>query len=146
MLTKTKTAAIAILLFSCISAAAQDEQKKPDPIELAEKETERLEKMLKLEDWQVFYIDSTLVTNYSGWMEEMDALSKARVENPDIYLAVQDKWMERNEAAYRKFFTESQWAEYLKQGGDRIIKDRQKRRDKAAGIEPEKRNKKKKNR
>lgn len=146
MLTKKILTAASALLCSIVIAAAQEEPKKPDPVELAEKETERLEKMLKLEDWQVFYIDSTLVTNYTGLLEEMDALNKARVENTDIYMATQDKWMERNEAAYRKFFTEDQWKEYLKQGGERIIKDRQKRRDKAAGIEPEKKNKKKKNR
>lgn len=145
MLTKKILTASVTLFCSLFIAAAQEEQ-KPDPIELAEKETERLEKMLKLEDWQVFYVDSTLVANYTGWIEEIDALTRARVENSDIYMSVQDKWMERNEAAYKKFFTEAQWNEYLKQGGERIIKDRQKRRDKAAGIEPEKRNKKKKNR
>ena len=146
MLTKKTLVAVTSLLCAWAVATAQEEPKKPDPVELAEKETERLEKMLKLEDWQVFYIDSTLVTNYTGLLEEMDALSKARVENTDIYIATQDKWMERNETAYRKFFTDEQWKEYLKQGGERIIKDRQKRRDKAAGIEPEKKNKKKKNR
>lgn len=143
MLTKKKTTAIAIFLISCFIATAQEGQEKPDPVDLAEKETERLQKMLKLEDWQVFYIDSTLVTNYTGWMEEMEALSKAKVENSNLYIAVQDKWMERNEAAYRKFFTEEQWNEYLRQGGERIMKDRQKRRDRAAGIDTRKKKTKK---
>ncbi len=145
MLTKKKTTVIAVFLLFCFAATAQEGQEKPDPVDLAEKETERLEKMLKLEDWQVFYIDSTLVTNYTGWMEEMDALGKAKVENTDIYIAVQDKWMERNEAAYRKFFTEEQWKEYLRQGGERIIKDRQKRRDRAAGIDSRKKKQRKDN-
>lgn len=145
MLTTKTTTFFTLLLLSCFIAAAQEGQEKPDPIDLAEKETERLEKLLKLEDWQVFYIDSTLVTNYTGWMEEMEALSKAKVENSNLYIAVQDKWMERNEAAYKKFFTETQWNEYLRQGGERIMKDRQKRRDRAAGIDTRK-NKKKKDR
>lgn len=124
--------------FVCWTSVAQDENKQPTPEEMAEKETERLEKALKLEDWQVFYVDSTLVHDYSAWMEELNGLRKARVENSDLYVSIQDKWMERIEDAYRKFFTEDQWQEYLKQGGERIIRERQKRRDKAAGIKPEK--------
>lgn len=129
--------------FICCCIYAQDENKAPTPEEMAIKETERLENALKLEDWQVFYVDSTLVHDYSEWMSEIEDLRKARVENSDLYIAVQDKWMERIEAAYRKFFTDTQWKEYLKQGGERIIKERQKRRDKAAGIKPEKKKKNK---
>lgn len=141
MLTNKKTLLAVLATFICWTSVAQDENKQPTPEEMAEKETERLEKALKLEDWQVFYVDSTLVHDYSAWMEELNGLRKARVENSDIYVSIQDKWMERIENAYRKFFTEEQWQEYLKQGGERIIKERQKRRDKAAGIKPEKKKK-----
>lgn len=141
MLTNKKTLLAVLAAFICWTSVAQDENKQPTPEEMAEKETERLEKALKLEDWQVFYVDSTLVHDYSAWMEELNGLRKARVENSDIYVSIQDKWMERIENAYRKFFTEEQWQEYLKQGGERIIKERQKRRDKAAGIKPEKKKK-----
>lgn len=141
MRTNKKTLLAVLAAFICWTAVAQDEDKQPTPEEMAEKETERLEKALKLEDWQVFYVDSTLVHDYSAWMEELNGLRKARVENSDLYVSIQDKWMERIEAAYRKFFTEVQWQEYLKQGGERIIRERQKRRDKAAGIKPEKKKK-----
>lgn len=141
MRTNKKTLLAVLAAFICWTAVAQDENKQPTPEEMAEKETERLEKALKLEDWQVFYVDSTLVHDYSAWMEELNGLRKARVENSDLYVSIQDKWMERIEAAYRKFFTEAQWQEYLKQGGERIIRERQKRRDKAAGIKPEKKKK-----
>ena len=141
MRTNKKTLLAVLAAFVCWTAVAQDEDKQPTPEEMAEKETERLEKALKLEDWQVVYVDSTLVHDYSAWMEELNGLRKARVENSDLYVSIQDKWMERIEAAYRKFFTEAQWQEYLKQGGERIIRERQKRRDKAAGIKPEKKKK-----
>lgn len=125
----------------CLCAIAQEGNENPSPEDMAEKEVLRLETALKLEDWQVFYVDSTLVHDYTEWMDEIQELSKARVENRDLYIAVQDKWMERIEASYRKFFTEDQWKEYLKQGGERIIRERQKRRDKAAGIKSEKKKK-----
>lgn len=141
MRTNKKTLLAVLAAFICWTSVAQDENKQPTPEEMAEKETERLERTLKLEDWQVFYVDSTLVHDYSAWMEELNGLRKARVENSDLYVSIQDKWMERIEAAYRKFFTEAQWQEYLKQGGERIIRERQKRRDKAAGIKPEKKKK-----
>ena len=141
MRTNKKTLLAVLAAFVCWTSVAQDENKQPTPEEMAEKETERLERTLKLEDWQVFYVDSTLVHDYSAWMEELNGLRKARVENSDLYVSIQDKWMERIEDAYRKFFTEAQWQEYLKQGGERIIRERQKRRDKAAGIKPEKKKK-----
>lgn len=131
MLKKKITLPILALLLSCIFAAAQQEDKKPDPVDMAEQETERLEKDLLLEDWQVFYVDSILVNNYTELFKEMEALSKARVENKDLYISVQDKWLERTENAYRKVFTEEQWALWLKHGGERMIKERAKRQEKA---------------
>lgn len=134
------------LLLTCAVAFAQNggQQEPPKPEDLALKETERLEKTLGLEDWQTFYIDSVLTHNYTELFKEMDGLQRAMVENTDIYLAVQDKWMIRTEEAYKKYFTPKQWEEYLRQGGQRIINDREKRQMKAAGIKPEKKKKKKK--
>lgn len=137
MLKKKITMLLGVSL-ACVCMAYAQEQKPPTPEELAQKETERLENSLKLEDWQVFYVDSTLNYNYSHLMAELEDLRRSRVENSDIYFTVQDKWMEATEAAYKKYFTPEQWAAYLKQGGQRIINDRQKRRDQAAGIKPEK--------
>jgi len=134
---KNKTVWLIIALiyctFSAIEASAQEQgNEKPDPAEIAIKETERLESALKLEYWQVFYVDSILRHNYTEWMAEIEKLQKARVENSDLYTAIQDKWMERNEEALKKVFTEKQWKEYLKSGAEKFIRDRQKRRAKAA--------------
>lgn len=123
---------ITLLITSCfiavLSAFAQQEQKAPTPEELAEKETDRLERVLDLEDWQVFYVDSTLVHNYTQMKTELEKMSKARVENLELYYDVQDKWTEATQTSYKKIFTAAQWELYLKQGGSRIIKDREKRR------------------
>ncbi len=127
MLKKKITAVLIALLAGFFSLSAQEAPEKPDPVEVAEKEAERLESSLGLEDWQVFYVDSTLRHNYTEMIAELERLSRSRVENSDLYLGVQDKWMERTQNQYRKIFTEAQWAAYLKQGGARIIKEREKR-------------------
>lgn len=144
MLKKRILTLLAFCFLAPVAVNAQDENKEPTPEEIAEKETERLEKMLKLEDWQVFYVDSTLRTNYEGWMKELAQLRRARVENADLYYAVQDKWSEKNETMYRKIFTDEQWKLWLKNGGERIIKDREKRREKANTALDDKKKKKKK--
>lgn len=133
---RNKTVALIIVLifcaFSAFSAAAQEQSsERPDPAEMAAKEAERLENALKLEYWQVFYVDSILCHNYTEWMAEIESLQKARVENNDLYTSIQDKWMERCEQALKKVFTEKQWKEYLKSGAERYIRDREKRREKA---------------
>ena len=135
---------LALMLTGVCAAAQEGQQEPPKPEELAAKETERLERELGLEDWQTFYVDSTLNYNYTHLFKELEGLQRSMVSNSDLYIAVQDKWMEKTEAAYRKFFNEEQWKKYLKQGGQRIIDDRQKRRMKAAGIKPEKKKKKNK--
>lgn len=128
---KKRIACVAATIFaSVICLLAQEGPKKPDPVEMAEKETERLETNLKLEDWQVFYVDSTLRNDFTQMFAELEKLQRARVENTDLYVAVQDKWVEATQNSYRRIFNDEQWAMYLKQGGQRIIKDREKRRSK----------------
>ena len=126
---KKKITILAALLISCNIFA--QEPNKPDPIEMASQEAERLANLLKLEDWQLFYVDSTLCHDFAAMMQELEGLQRSKVENSDLYMAVQDKWMETIQASYNKIFDESQWKQYLKQGGERQIKDREKRRAKA---------------
>lgn len=141
---KKKTITVCLAALSvCLSAfAQQQEPEKPDPLDFAEKEVERLERDLKLEDWQTFYVDSILTYNYSELFREMEDMQKAHVANPDMYMTVQDKWMIRTEEAYKKVLTEEQWQEYLKQGGARIIKEREKRIEKMQAAKDKKKKKK----
>ena len=117
-------------------AGMQAQSKAPDKVpsmeEYAVKEADRLAHLLKLEDWQVFYVDSTLQHDYTSMQNELAELKKARVENTDLYQNVQDKWMEQIDRTYQRIFTESQWAAYLKSGAARNQKARDKRKAKRA--------------
>ena len=123
---------LAALLFGAQAqnALAQQKQDAPDLYEQIETEADRLQRVLDLEDWQVFYVDSTLKHDYPAMQEEMLKLSEAKVSNRDMYVQVQDKWMEQIDATYKRIFTEEQWAAYLKQGAAKAQKARAKRKAK----------------
>ncbi|MCM1501949.1 MAG: hypothetical protein NC115_04695 [Bacteroidales bacterium] len=112
-------------------AFAQEQQKEPDMIEIAEKEADRLQALLDLDDWQVFYVDSTLKHDFPAMHREIEDLGKAKVSNSSLYVAVQDRWMDTIELSYRKIFNDEQWAAYLKSGAAKQQKARAKRREKA---------------
>lgn len=133
MLKKKTLSILTASLFCAFSLFAQEGPARPDPEEVAERECERLESLLNLEDWQVFYVDSTLRNDLSGMFAELEKMQRSRIENTDIYMSVQDKWMEMTQNSYKKIFNEEQWAAYLRSGGARIIKDREKRRAKMEG-------------
>ena len=57
----------------------------------------------------------------------MKKLQTAKVENTDLYLGVQDKWMEQMYNSLQKVFNEEQWDKYLKAGAARDKKARDKR-------------------
>lgn len=114
----------------CSNASAQ-QQKQPDVYEQAEMEADRLQRVLDLEDWQVFYVDSTLKHDFPAMMAEYEQLKSSKVENVSMYQMVQDKWMEQIDATYKRIFTEPQWKAYLKQGASKAQKARAKRRAKA---------------
>jgi hypothetical protein len=124
-------AAIFMAMATCGDAFAQQQQQDaPDIFEQAEMEADRLQRVLELEDWQVFYVDSTLKHDYSAMQMEVQKLAESKVSNRDMYLQVQDKWMEQIDATYKRIFTEEQWAAYLKQGAAKAQKARAKRKAK----------------
>ena len=133
---KLKIVLIAVcVLFACLicSNVAAQQQKQPDVFEQAEMEADRLQRVLDLEDWQVFYVDSTLKHDVPAMMAEYEQLKSSKVENVSMYQMVQDKWMEQIDATYKRIFTEPQWKVYLKQGASKAQKARAKRRAKAEG-------------
>ena len=99
--------------------------------EAIEKEVQRLSTLLDLEYWQEFYVDSTLTHDLIAMEEELTELQKAKVGNTDIYQNVQDKWMQKIDDSYRRFFNEEQWKKYWKSTGQRNQKARDKRKAKA---------------
>lgn len=132
-MTKCLQILLALVLLSATSfEMAAQQQKQPEPSEIAAKEADRLADLLKLEDWQIFYVDSTLNYNISKMQEEMEQLQRSRVENTNLYYAVQDEWMEKTDRQYQKIFTPEQWAKYLKNGAARQQKARDKRKAKSS--------------
>lgn len=126
--------ALAGLFGMSVEASAQEPQKQPDVYEQAEMEADRLQRVLNLEDWQVFYVDSTLKHDYPAMMAEYDKLRAAKVSNSMMYQVVHDKWMEQIDATYKKIFTAQQWTAYLKTGAAKAQKARDKRKAQAAGT------------
>ena len=126
------TVSFSVLGLQCLSAQEQDKQKSI--LEQAEEEADRIQRLLDLEDWQVFYVDSTLKHDFPAMMAECEKLQKSKVANTSIYISVQDKWMDKIDASYRKIFNEQQWTAYLKSGAARAQKARQKRKAKTAGL------------
>ena len=125
----------AAILLSLFAAKAQNTQQSPEQrekqmLEYIDKEVERLSGLLELEYWQEFYVDSTLTHDYQALTEELESLQTAKVGNPDLYQAIQDKWAEQIDKSYKRFFTEEQWQKYWKSGGKRAQAARDKRKKK----------------
>ena len=122
-----------LLLLTGLNVSAQEQEKPKDIYEQAEEEADRLQRVLDLEDWQVFYVDSTLKHDFPAMMAEYEKLRSSKVSNTSLYIAVQDKWMDQIDATYKRIFTEKQWAAYLKSGAAKAQKARAKRKAKAEG-------------
>lgn len=126
---------VAAFLFLGSFVASAQEQKQPDIYQQAETEADRLQKLLDLEDWQVFYVDSTLKHDWPAMIAEYDDLRMKKVSNSSMYQAVQDKWMEQIDKTYEKIFNPEQWAAYLKTGAAKLQKAREKRKAKAQALQ-----------
>ena len=98
--------------------------------ESIEREVDRLSGLLKLDDWQVFYVDSILTHDYKAMQGELNDLRNQKVSNLDMLYDVQYRWEDKMYDAFQKVFDEDQWAKYLKSGAARDKKNRDKRRSK----------------
>jgi hypothetical protein len=129
---------VAAVFLSIFAVQAQNqqqltpEQREKKMHESIDKEKEKLKNLLDLEYWQEFYVDSILTHDYLALTEELETMQKAKVENTDLYVSVQDKWLQQIADSYKKVFTEEQWNKYWKSGGQRAQRDRDRRREKAA--------------
>ena len=59
--------------------------------ESIERELDRLTRLLDLEDWQIFYVDSILVHDYKAMQAELTDLQKQKVSNTNMYYDVMSK-------------------------------------------------------
>ena len=131
---------LALPLFAQNQMSPEEEAQKLR--EGIDKEIDRLTTLLDLADWQIFYVDSTLTFNIESMRAEQKALAAAKVSNTDLYWETTDKWQEATYIQYRKIFNDKQWERYLKSGGAKEKKARDKRAAKALAAS-EKANKQK---
>lgn len=115
-------------VFAQQQAPPTPEEQEKQLTEYIQKEVDKLETILKLEDWQVFYVDSILTHDYHALQAEMNEYSSSKVSNYDIYSQTRDKWNERMYNSMHKVFNDEQWAKYLKNGAGREKKSRDKRK------------------
>lgn len=118
------------LLLSLCALAQQpmdEEAEKKQMEEAIASQLEEMEKVLGLEDWQVFYADSIMHHDYEAMRLELKSLNTSKVSNIEAYERVQDKWMETIYQAFHELFDEKQWAKYEKTGAGREKKARDKR-------------------
>lgn len=133
MMKRFLTIALALLLPMALWAQEQDEssktpeQKEREFYENIEKEVDRLADGLKLSDAQIFYVDSILTHNARALRSEVEALSQNKALSSEPYVYLHDKWMEENDRALRKVFSDEQWERYLKIGAAKARKAREKR-------------------
>ena len=111
--------------FAQSQGGAQDEEKQMR--KAIDTSIENLTSLLKLEDWQVFYLDSIMTHDYEAMTQEINVLRNAKMSNQDAYISVQDKWSEKMYQAFRGIFNDEQWTKYLKSGAGREKKARDKR-------------------
>lgn len=130
-----KIGAFLTVLALCIAPSAfAQEQAEPNVDELVVKYIEMLDKMLKLDDIQTFYIDSTLQHDYSHLMAEIDSVKKTGASQQETYMAVSDKWADRIDNALEKYLTEEQWQKYMKSPYGKEKKKREKRFEKMQAM------------
>lgn len=106
------------IIFLSSSVIFGQNQEKPKTIEeLAIEEAVRLEKELKLEPHQAFYIDSILQHDMKAMDDEMQAMRASGMQDFRHYEDVRKRWIEKMKTSFQKVLTEEQYIHYLKDVG-----------------------------
>lgn len=119
--------ALSFLSFGAFAQNQSPEEEEKQLRKAIDAQIENYTDLLKLEDWQIFYLDSILTNDFSAMMAELKELNQAKVSNQDAYMIVQDKWSEQIYNSLKGVFDENQWAKYEKSGAARDKKARDKR-------------------
>ena len=120
------TIAIVAAMTASFNAAAQ--QSMPDPMELAAKMADQLEKDLDLDVVQVFKVDTLFQHAYTEYYADVEKLSKAGVPvGSSQYQRNSDIWGRYIDIQLQQILSEEQWAKYLKTDAGRNKKKRDKR-------------------
>lgn len=116
----------ALLLSTLPAALAQNNEQKDIPTMAAEA-ADYLAKMIDLEDYQIFQIDSTFQYNFAHMTEEFNAVRKSGASNSELYQKVTDRWYAACDSTFKKIFTEEQWKKYLRTDYGKALRAREKR-------------------
>lgn len=108
-------------------------QKEKDFYDSIQRRIEQEERLLNLEGWQVFYLDSIYMHDFKAMNDEFESLNKSKVQNYDIYIEAEDKWKEQMYQSVKKILNDEQWKKYLKNGASGEKKARDKRAEKRRG-------------
>ena len=114
-LTKLMTALV--LLMSATALYAQNTEEEKTPEEMAMEEANRLERLLKLEPHQTFYIDSTLQHDMRALHDAIQELQMSGTQEYTAYKQVRDKWLAQIDSSYKRIMTEDQWMMYRRDAG-----------------------------
>ena len=134
---KKLAAIVLVVLLAGLTAFAQEqpltpEQREKQLYENIQKQVDDLASRLDLEDWQIFYADSILTTNFGALAKDFETLQRQRVTDIEVYSRIQDDCMEKNFNALHAILSEQQWAKYLKTGAAKEKRARDKRAAKRA--------------
>lgn len=120
----------AIIFFSTVTTFAQQQEQPKSIQEVAIEEAVRLERILKLEPHQAFYIDSILQHDMQAMDTEMQELRSAGINDFRNFETIRKKWLEQVKSSFQKVLTEEQYIEYLKEIGQyKKEKKKKKKRD-----------------
>ena len=108
-----------VLMLLPLGLLAQEQPMSPEEAakqlyESIQQQVDRYTDTYKLDEVQVFFVDSIFVHNYTAMQEELDALNKAKVSNMDLFYKVRDEWDARTYDAILKVLDEKQQARYIK--------------------------------
>lgn len=117
-----KSAIKGILTFFALSVwtgtiAQQQQQPQKTPVEIAAEQADRLQRDLKLDNYQVFVVDSTMQTNLAGVMNEFEQMKKGGMQNPESYREVQKIWQKKTDDTFERIMTLEQFDRYLRISG-----------------------------
>ena len=105
------------VLTSATVLRAQNEEEEKTPEDMATEEANRLERLLKLEPHQTFFIDSILQHDMKALHDEIEALKTSGTQEYTVYKQVQDRWADQIDSSYRKVLTEYQYMIYRRDIG-----------------------------
>jgi len=108
----------AILIAIPVLAHAQNpQQEQKSPEEIAIDQALKLQRDLKLSEYQLFFVDSILKANFTGQFQEFENMRSSGLQSQKTYENVFNKWKTQTEDAFEKILDREQFERFLKISG-----------------------------